>query len=115
MPVGYADGYARSLGGRAEVLIHGRRAPVRGRVCMDQCLVDVTGLADSGIAVKAGDEAVLFGAQGNECVSPEELAALENTINYEIICSLSKRIPRKFIRNGLEAGVSNVLLDGCDS
>lgn len=115
VPVGYADGYARSLGGRAEVLIHGRRAPVRGRVCMDQCLVDVTGLADSGIAVKAGDEAVLFGAQGNECVSPEELAALENTINYEIICSLSKRIPRKFIRNGSEAGVSNVLLDGCDS
>ena len=115
VPVGYADGYARSLGGRAEVLIHGRRAPVRGRVCMDQCLVDVTGLADSGIEVKAGDEAVLFGAQGNECVSPEELAALENTINYEIICSLSKRIPRKFIRNGLEAGVSNVLLDGCDS
>ncbi len=115
VPVGYADGYARSLGGRAEVLIHGRRAPVRGRVCMDQCLVDVTDLADSGIAVKAGDEAVLFGAQGNECVSPEELAALENTINYEIICSLSKRIPRKFIRNGSEAGVSNVLLDGCDS
>ena len=115
VPVGYADGYARSLGGRAEVLIHGRRAPVRGRVCMDQCLVDVTGLADSGIEVKAGDEAVLFGAQGNECVSPEELAALENTINYEIICSLSKRIPRKFIRNGSEAGVSNVLLDGCDS
>ncbi len=82
---------------------------------MDQCLVDVTGLADSGIEVKAGDEAVLFGAQGNECVSPEELAALENTINYEIICSLSKRIPRKFIRDGAEAGVSNVLLDGCDS
>ena len=114
VPVGYADGYARSLGGRAEVLLHGRRAPVRGRVCMDQCLADVTDLADSGIEVRPGDEAVLFGVQGNECISPEELAALENTINYEIICSLSKRIPRKFIRNGSEAGVSNVLLDRCD-
>ncbi|MBP5631498.1 MAG: alanine racemase [Clostridia bacterium] len=115
VPVGYADGYARSLGGRAEVLVHGRRAPVRGRVCMDQCLVDVTDLSASGIEVRPGDEAVLFGAQGNGCISPEELAALENTINYEIICSLSKRIPRKFIRNGVEAGVSNVLLDGCDN
>ena len=113
IPVGYADGYARSLGGRAEVLIRGRRAPLRGRVCMDQCLADVTELVDSGIEVKPGDEAVLFGSQAGERISPEELAALENTINYEIICSLSKRIPRKFIKDGTEAGVSNVLLDGC--
>ena len=115
VPVGYADGYARSLGGRAEVLIHGRRAPIRGRVCMDQCLVDVTELDAAGITVRPGDEAVLFGRQGEEYIAPEELAALENTINYEIICSLSKRIPRKFIRHGVEAGVSNVLLDGAET
>lgn len=115
VPVGYADGYARALGGRADVIIHGMRAPVRGRVCMDQCLADVTELAANGIDVRPGDEAVLFGSQGEERISPEELAALENTINYEIICSLSKRIPRKFIRNGAEAGVSNVLLDGCEN
>ncbi|MBO4326973.1 MAG: alanine racemase [Clostridia bacterium] len=115
VPVGYADGYARALGGRADVLIRGMRAPVRGRVCMDQCLADVTELAAAGIDVRPGDEAVLFGSQGEERISPEELASLENTINYEIICSLSKRIPRKFIRNGMEAGVSNVLLDGCEN
>ena len=113
VPVGYADGYARSLGNRAELLIHGKRVPVCGRVCMDQCLTDVTELSRSGEEVKPGDEAVLFGRQGEEYVAPEELAKLENTINYEIICSLSKRIPRKFIKNGGEYSVSNVLLDGC--
>ncbi|MBO5076706.1 MAG: alanine racemase [Clostridia bacterium] len=113
VPVGYADGYARSLGNRAEVLIHGKRVPVRGRVCMDQCLTDVTELFRAGDEVKPGDEAVLFGRQGDDYISPEELAKLEDTINYEIICSLSKRIPRKFIRNGGEYSVSNVLLDGC--
>jgi alanine racemase len=110
VPVGYADGYSRSLGGRAEILIHGARVPIRGRVCMDQCLADVTELSARGETVKAGDEAVLFGFQGDEAVSPEELAKLENTINYEIICGLSKRIPRKFIKDGAEAQVSNVLL-----
>ncbi len=114
VPVGYADGYARCLGGKADVLVHGRRAPVRGRVCMDQCLVDVTDIVAGGGGVRPGDEAVLFGRQGNEIISPEELAGLENTINYEIICSLSKRIPRKFIKGGKEYSVSNVLLDGCE-
>ncbi len=110
VPVGYADGYSRSLGGRAELLIHGQRVPVRGRVCMDQCLADVTELVRNGETVRAGDEAVLFGSQGAETISPEELAMLENTINYEIICGLSKRIPRKFIKKGQETRVSNVLL-----
>ena len=114
VPVGYADGYSRSLGGRADVIIKGKRAPLRGRVCMDQCLADVTDIVRSGTEIKPGDEAVLFGSQGKERISPEELASLENTINYEIICSLSKRIPRRFIKNGIDAGVSNVLLDGCD-
>jgi alanine racemase len=112
VPVGYADGYARSLGNRAEILIHGKRVPVRGRVCMDQCLADVTELFRRGVEVRPGDEAVLFGRQGNEYIAPEELAALENTINYEIVCGLSKRIPRRFIKNGCECSVANALLDG---
>ena len=95
IPVGYADGYTRLLSGKAEVLIHGQRAKVVGNICMDQCMVDVTDIAE----VKVGDEVVLFGQQGNECILVDELATKLGTINYEIACMISRRVPRFYIQD----------------
>lgn len=91
LPVGYADGYSRQHSNNGEVLIHGRRAPVVGRVSMDLVTVDVTDVP--GCAV--GDEVVLLGAQGNEVITAEELAAKTDTISYEVFCRVSKRVPRR--------------------
>jgi alanine racemase len=91
LPVGYADGYPRALGNRAEVLVGGRRCPVVGVVCMDLCMVDVT---DVPTPVESGDPVVLVGTQGTERVSVEELAAWSGTIPYEVLCGFSVRIPR---------------------
>lgn len=96
IPVGYADGYARGLSNKGEVLIHGKRAPIRGRVCMDQFMVDVTDIPE----VKIGDEVVLIGALGSECISMEEVGEISGRFNYEFVCNLGKRIPRVFRRNG---------------
>ncbi len=90
LPIGYADGFSRSLGNQAFVLLHGRRAPVRGRVCMNLIMVDITDIPD----VKPGDEAVLIGKQGKEFISVDLLASLAGTINYEFITRLSGWIPR---------------------
>jgi len=90
LPVGYADGYRRELGGRAQVLVRGRRAPVVGAVCMDQCMVDVTDVP--GCAV--GDEAVLLGGQGNERVSAGEFAGWLGSIPYEALLAPRSRVPR---------------------
>jgi alanine racemase len=90
VPVGYADGYARALSGRAEVLVGGRRVPVIGAVSMDQLTVDLG--PESSEAV--GDEAVLLGAQGGERITAEELAERRGTINYEIVCGIGARVPR---------------------
>ncbi|MHB9154551.1 MAG: alanine racemase [Endomicrobiales bacterium] len=90
LPVGYADGFNRSLSNRAEVLIRGRRCPVVGRVTMDMIMADVT--AVRGVAI--GDEAVLIGAQGTERIRAEEVARHAGTINYEITCAISSRVPR---------------------
>lgn len=84
IPVGYADGYPRCLGGQGELLIDGRRAPIVGRVCMGMCMADVTPWPE----VAAGHEAVLLGAQRNERIDAEELAAKAGTIPYEILCAL---------------------------
>ncbi|BAF58841.1 alanine racemase [Pelotomaculum thermopropionicum SI] len=94
LPLGYADGYSRLLSSKGEALIHGRRAPVVGRVCMDQVMVDVSGIP----GVKAGDEAVLIGRQGGETISADEVAAKLGTINYEVTCMVSGRVPRVYIR-----------------
>jgi alanine racemase len=93
--VGYADGYLRCLTNRAQVLIGGRRAPVVGRVTMDMTMVDVTDLPE----VNPGDEVVLIGSQGGETIPAEELAELADTINYEIYCALSHRVPRYYRDN----------------
>jgi alanine racemase len=90
LPLGYADGYRRSLSNRGEVLIRGKRAPVAGRVCMDLTMVDVTGIAN----VQLGDEVVLLGRQDNAEITADEMAAWANTISYEILTSISARVPR---------------------
>jgi alanine racemase len=92
LPVGYEDGYSRALSNRAEVLIHGRRVPVRGRICMNMSMVDVTGIT----GVKAGDEAVLLGRQGEEVVDADELAEKGGTISYEVLCLLGNNNHRVY-------------------
>lgn len=95
IPTGYADGYPRTLSNKGEVLIHGKRVPIIGRVCMDQFMVDVTGLD-----VRQGDEVVLIGSQGNETISVEELGQKSGRFNYELVCDISKRVPRNYIYMG---------------
>ena len=93
IPVGYADGYARSLGGVGQVLIAGRRADVVGRVCMDQCMVDVTNIP----AVAVGDEVVLLGAQGGDAIWADEMGRWLHTISYEVLCDIGPRVPRIYV------------------
>lgn len=94
LPLGYADGYSRLLSAKGEVLIHGQRAPVAGRVCMDQFMVDVGHVPD----VEIGDEAVLFGRQGSAEITADEVANWLGTINYEVVCMVSHRVPRVFLK-----------------
>lgn len=101
VPVGYADGYSRHFSNRGRVLINGRFAPVIGNVCMDQMMVDVTDIPD----VREGSEAVIMGRQGSSVITAEELAQLDGTINYEIVCNVGKRVPRVFVKNGEVIGV----------
>ena len=96
IPVGYGDGYARSLSNKGYVLIHGKKAPVLGRVCMDQFMVDVTDIDD----VKYVDKVTLIGNDGEEKLPVETLSELSGRFNYEFVCDLSKRIPREYIRHG---------------
>ena len=96
LPIGYADGFNRLLSNNDEVLIHGQRAKIVGRVCMDQCMVDVTHIPD----VKIGDEVVIMGQQGDDCIPVEELCERLSTIPHEIFCNISPRVPRVYIRNG---------------
>lgn len=90
--VGYADGYNRLLSTQGGVLVRGVRAPVVGRICMDQTVVDVGQIE----AVRPGDEVVIFGRQGDECISVEEIALKTGTINYEVISTITARVPRLY-------------------
>lgn len=96
LPVGYADGYNRLLSNRGHVLIRGQRVPVIGRVCMDMIMVDVT---DVGGA-QEGEEVILLGRQGDQAVLADEWAVHVGTISYEILCNISKRVPRAYLRQG---------------
>lgn len=96
IPVGYGDGYPRSLSNKGEVLIHGKRAKILGRVCMDQFMVDVTDIPGT----KFMDRAVLVGKDGDDCITVDELSALSGRFNYEFVCCLGKRIPRVYRRDG---------------
>ena len=93
LPVGYEDGYQRALSNKASVLIHGRRAPIVGRICMNLCLADVTAIA----AASAGDEVVLVGGQGDEFIGADELAAQAGTISYELLCMIGNNNQRELL------------------
>lgn len=107
LPVGYADGYSRILSGKVDVLYHGHRVPQVGAICMDQCMIDVSGEAN----VHAGDEVVLFGRQGDSFIPIEEIAAVCGTINYEIMCNISRRVPRVYMKSGKVVGREEYLFD----
>lgn len=96
LPIGYGDGYTRLLTGKAQALLHGRRVPIVGSICMDQCMADATTVPEA----RMGDEVVLWGTQGEETIPVDEIAGQIGTINYEVICMISKRVPRIFFRHG---------------
>ncbi len=96
IPVGYGDGYPRSLSGKGYVLIHGKKAPVLGRVCMDQFMVDVSHIPE---AVE-GDRAVLLGSEGEERIPAELLGEISGRFHYELVCDIGKRIPRIYRKQG---------------
>ena len=100
LPIGYADGYPRGMSNRAYMLVCGRRAPVIGRVCMDQCMVDVTGIE----GVREGVTVTAFGHDGGAFLPVEEMAALSGTVNYETICLIGKRVPRVFRKGSQVVG-----------
>lgn len=107
VPVGYGDGYPRSLSGKGYVLIHGKKAPILGRVCMDQFMVDVTDIPEVGVDT----EVTLLGKDGEECITVELLAELSGGFHYEILCDIGKRVPRVYIKNGSVIGTKDYFDD----
>lgn len=101
VPVGYGDGYPRALSGKGYVLIRGQKAPILGRVCMDQFMVDVTQIPDT----VAGDTVTLIGSDGEETITAELLGKLSGRFHYELVCDLGGRIPRVYIKNGKTVAV----------
>lgn len=92
LPIGYADGYSRSFSNRAWAMIRGQRANSLGVVCMDQCMFDISGRED----IEQGDEVILFGREADG-ITADDLALIANTINYEIVCAVSSRVPRTYV------------------
>ena len=109
IPLGYGDGYQRNLSNKGYVLINGRKVNIVGRVCMDQFMVDVTGMD-----VKEGDKVTLIGKEGDEEITVDELAALAGTFNYEFVCDLSKRIPRVYVKDDKIVGTKDYFDDRYD-
>ena len=107
VPVGYADGYRRSLSGKFYVLIRGQRAPILGRVCMDQMMVDVTHIGD----VQLNDRVVLVGTDGEETITMEDIAEAADSFNYEFVCGISRRVPRFYRSGGVVTHQVHYLLD----
>lgn len=108
MPIGYADGFSRMMSGKVEVLIRGKRVPVLGNICMDQCMVQLNKIDEKDIEV--GEEVVLIGNQGEEIITVEELASHTGTLNYEFVCMLANRVPRVYTRGGQVMDADNPLL-----
>ena len=106
LPVGYADGFSRLLSNRGFVIIHGQKASIVGRICMDQCMIDITEI--DGVHVE--DEVVLMGKMANEEISADDIAKLIGTINYEVVCMVDKRVPRVYFKNGNIVKVVNHLI-----
>lgn len=109
VPIGYADGYPRSLSGKFYVLIRGRRAPILGKVCMDQIMVDVTEIPE----VEAETPVTLVGRDGGEMISVEDIAQAAGTFNYEFICGIARRVPRMYRAGGRIVERSDYLLSDC--
>ncbi|MCX8131264.1 MAG: alanine racemase [Clostridia bacterium] len=107
IPIGYADGFTRLMTNKAKVLINGELAPVVGKICMDQCMADIT---DTCKEVCVGDEVVIFGRQGEQEIKVEDLAAAIGTINYEVVCLIGKRVPRFYLQGGKISNVLNYLI-----
>ena len=107
IPVGYGDGYVRSLSGKGDVLIRGKRAAILGRICMDQFMVDVTDIPD----VQEDDEVTLLGKDGSECITMEELAEKSGGFHYEMVCDIGKRIPRVYLKDGNIVGTKDYFDD----
>ena len=96
VPVGYADGYRRGLSGKFYCLVHGQKAPILGRICMDQMMVDVTHIPQT----KPGDRVTLVGTDGGETITMEQIAAAADSFNYEFVCGISRRVPRIYVSGG---------------
>lgn len=107
IPIGYADGFTRMLSGKAEALVKGIRVPIVGRICMDQCMLDVTEIEE----VNQGDEVILIGSDGGNTISVDDVARKLNTINYEIVCMIGKRVPRVYTKNNQIIKIRDELLD----
>ena len=107
IPVGYADGYRRSLSGKFHVLIHGKEAPILGRVCMDQLMVDVTHIPETRLE----DTVILIGRSGDAQITVEQLAAAADSFNYELVCGISRRVPRIYVSGGKIVNEVRYLLD----
>ncbi|WZL72175.1 alanine racemase [Clostridiaceae bacterium 35-E11] len=107
IPIGYADGFTRMLSGKAEALVKGKRVPVVGRICMDQCMLDVTGIEE----IQQGDEVILIGSDGVNTLSVEDVALKLDTINYEIVCMIGKRVPRVYTKNNQVVKIKDELFD----
>lgn len=103
LPVGYADGYTRMMSGKAKVIVKGKFAPVVGSICMDQCMIDITDIED----VIVGDEVILMGSDESIKFDADNIASILGTINYEIICMISKRVPRVYMKHGQVVKVRN--------
>ncbi|MFD3155721.1 alanine racemase [Haloimpatiens sp. FM7330] len=103
LPVGYADGYTRLLFNKGKVIINGKFAPVVGRICMDQCMIDITNIKD----VKVGTDVILIGQAEDIKFDAEDAAALLDTISYEVVCMISKRVPRVYIKDDRVVKIRN--------
>jgi alanine racemase len=91
--IGYADGYSRLLSSKGEILVHGKRCRIVGRVCMDQLMMDVSDVPEA----KSGDIVTLIGTDGGDRITADDLAQIYGTIGYEVVCGISKRVPRIYI------------------
>ena len=111
LPIGYADGYSRMLTGKSEVLIRGQRVPVVGTICMDQCMISLQSFKEEAGHIKVGEEVVLIGQQQGATLFAEELASWLGTINYEVVCMMAHRIPRKYIKQDHADLILNPLID----
>lgn len=103
VPIGYADGYLRKIAKNGKMMVNGQKAPIIGRICMDQCMIDVTNVHN----IDKGDEVIIFGREG---ITIDDLAKWLETINYEVACVIGKRIPRIYTKNGKAVKVLNYLL-----